>query len=126
MKKFTLSFAFALSIAFTGFTSNNAVAATGSNTSVNDEAKVMAQKIGLNEGEYITFRNLSQEKISKTAEIEDMYSNDPEMLNMKLTEMNAHFEARFTAVLNPKQLEAYAAYKSSENTATIASATEKE
>lgn len=127
MKNSTLSFAFALTIAFAGFTSNSATAATtGSGTNSTEETRALAQKIGLNEREYITFRKLSQEKIAKTTEVESMYSNDPEMRNMKLTEINEHFEARFMAVLNPKQQEAYAAFKTSADMSNIASTTEKE
>ena len=127
MKNSTLSFAFALTIAFAGFTSNSATAATtGSNTSVSEETRAIAQKIGLNEREYITFRKLNQEKAAKSAEVEAMYSNDPEMRNMKLNEINEHFEARFIAVLNPTQKEAYTAYKSAADVSNIASTTEKE
>ena len=108
MKKFTLSIALLFSVAISGFAQSSAI---GVDAKVTEETRQMAQKLSLNEREYITLRKLNQERISQTAEVESMYSNDPSMRDMKIREIDEHFDARLTAVLNPKQLEAYATYK---------------
>ena len=115
MKKFTLSIAFALSVTFAGFAQEQPTA-KGLDSQVTEQTRELARELGLNEREYITLRQLNQEKISKTAEVESMYSNDPSMRDMKIREIDEHFDARLIAVLNPKQQEAYAEYKQESTT----------
>ena len=112
MKNLTLTIAFGLLFGFSAMAQNQPVNNNlGLDSKVTEETRAMAQKIGLNEREYITLRKLNQERIAQTAEVENMYSNDPAMRDMKIREIDEHYEARLIAVLNPKQQEAYAAYK---------------
>jgi hypothetical protein len=125
MKNITLSLAIALSVSFVATAQNHTNLSTSPNENSTIQTREMAQKIGLNEREYITLRKLNQERMTQSAEVENMYSNDPEMREMKLREINEHFDARLQAVLNPKQQLAYAGYKKSvDATATIAGAKE--
>jgi hypothetical protein len=125
MKKFTLSLAFALLFGFAANAQNQPKLTPAQDAQVAEQTRELAQKIGLNEREYITLRQLNQERFVQTNEVERMYSNDHEMRELKLREIDEHFDARLQAVMNPKQQEAYAAYKeASEMPTNIAGADE--
>ena len=126
MKKVILSLAFAFAVTLTGFAQEKTSKA-GLDSKITEQTREIAQKIGLNEREYITLRKLNQERIVQTAQVESMYSNDPEMRTMKIREIDEHFDARLIAVLNSKQQEAYASYKqTSDSPVNIAGAEEDE
>ena len=73
--------------------------------------RVMAAELGLNESEYIRLKAFNRERIVKGDQIAEFYANNPEMKTKKLLELEANFDSKFKAMLNPSQLAAYAAYK---------------
>ncbi|MGV3586618.1 MAG: hypothetical protein ACO1OF_06435 [Adhaeribacter sp.] len=73
--------------------------------------RVMAAELGLNESEYIRLKALNRERIVKGDEISEFYTNNPDLKTKKLMELEASFDKKFKAMLNPIQLAAYAAYK---------------
>ncbi|KAA5544833.1 hypothetical protein [Adhaeribacter rhizoryzae] len=73
--------------------------------------RVMAAELGLNESEYIRLKSLNRERIVKGDEISEFYNNNPDLKTRKLMELEASFDKKFKAMLNPIQLAAYAAYK---------------
>lgn len=78
---------------------------------VNLLTRVMATELGLNESEYIKLKALNRERIIKSDEIAEMYSNDATMQSKKLNELETSFDKKFRAMLNADQLAAYMAYK---------------
>ena len=127
MKTLTLTLAFGLCFGFSALAQDQPKSSASIDARVTEETRSMAQKIGLNEREYMTLRKLNKERISKTVEVESIYSNDAEMRTMKIQEIDEHFDTQLTAVLNPKQQEAYAELKkTSESPVNIAGAEEDE
>ena len=78
----------------------------------------MSVKLGLNESDYIKVKNLNREKLVKADEIANTYKNDASMRNSKLTELQTTYDNQLSTILNSKQKEAYASYKSSNSSYT--------
>ncbi len=73
------------------------------------QAQEMALQLKLNEFRYIQLKKLYVEKADQTAFILDNYTYNPDLLELKLAEMNYNQELRMRAFLNADQLEAYIA-----------------
>jgi len=69
----------------------------------------LAQKIGLNEQEYIKVRAYTLEKLVAVKEITEMYSNDVEMRDKKLQALDEEYNKNVMAVLSPRQHESFMA-----------------
>ncbi|AKQ44429.1 hypothetical protein TH63_00305 [Rufibacter radiotolerans] len=67
--------------------------------------------MGLNESEYIQIKALNQDRLAKAAEVAKMYSNDTEMRDARLKEIEGNFESDLFKILNARQVDAYAAFK---------------
>ena len=78
----------------------------------------MSVKLGLNESDYIKVKNLNREKMVKSDEITNMYKNDVSMRNSKLAELQNTYDNQLASILNLKQKEAYASYKTSNSSYT--------
>ena len=65
-----------------------------------------------------SIKNLNREKIVKSDEISNTYKNDVSMRNSKLEELQTSYDNQLTSILNPKQKEAYASYKTSNSSYT--------
>ncbi|KAA3436071.1 hypothetical protein [Rufibacter hautae] len=94
----------------------NAVAQTGpANPAVektcNSVTRLMVQSIGLNESEYLQVKTLNQQRLVKAAEVAKMYSNDAEMRDTRLKEIETTFETELFKLLNSRQVEAYSEFK---------------
>ncbi|MBK0404935.1 hypothetical protein I5M27_18230 [Adhaeribacter sp. BT258] len=100
-------------IAFTLITVNaSAQAPTGSssiNTQASDIARRMMNEVQLNESEYIQVRKYTAEKLEAAAQIQSMYSNDPEMMTKKLNEAEDRYNFKLQSFMNPKQFSNYMA-----------------
>ena len=82
----------------------------------------MSAQLGLNEMDYIKLKALNQEHMTKAAEILNMYANDAETREAKITDLQQEYEKQLSALLSPKQMQAYAAYKENKNNYTAFSA----
>ncbi|KAA3436862.1 hypothetical protein [Rufibacter hautae] len=110
MKNFTLSLCFVFALAFSATAQvapqNESVEKTAVSIS-----RLMVQSMGLNEVEYIQVRNLNQERLAKAAEVTRKYANDDSSLESSLREIDEAFENKLFTILNNRQLEAYADFK---------------
>ena len=78
----------------------------------------MSVKLGLNESDYIKVKNLNRERLVKADEIANTYKNDASMRNSKLAELQTTYDNQLSSILNSKQKEAYASYKTSNSSYT--------
>jgi hypothetical protein len=78
---------------------------------VNLITRVMAAELGLNESEYLKLKALNRERVVKSDEIVELYSQDQPLMDKKLQELELNFDKKFKAMLSPSQLAAYAAYR---------------
>ncbi|WP_242928721.1 hypothetical protein [Pontibacter vulgaris] len=85
----------------------------------------MAEKLRLNEPEYIKLKALNREHMIKTEEIRIAFAQDLAARDAKLTELKTVYEKAVVTILTPNQLQAYDAYKSRQNAAYMAAANEK-
>lgn len=92
---------------FVFFTANAANNPANINNEASTIARQLANQIELNESEYIQVKNYTVEKLAFVAEITEMYSNNPEMMNRKLTEVEKDYQHKITSLLNVKQYENY-------------------
>lgn len=68
-----------------------------------EQTRALAQKIGLNELEYIKVKNYTLQKLIAVQEINQMYSNDEEMRNKKLAAIEEEYTKNLMATFTPKQ-----------------------
>jgi len=111
MKKFILSALF-LGAVYTAQAQTN-LAGTAATTrtvlsmSATDMTRRMYNELELNEGQYVKLKALNQARLDRFRELERMYSNDPQMLDAKINEVNEQLDEEFAQVLTPKQFTAY-------------------
>ncbi|MBA9078722.1 hypothetical protein [Rufibacter quisquiliarum] len=111
MKKFLLS-AFFIGAVYTAQAQTN-LAGTAATTravlsmSATDMTRQMYNNLELNEGQYIKLKALNQARLDRYSEIERMYSNDTQMRDAKIKEVNDQLDEQFAEVLTPKQFTAY-------------------
>ena len=74
-----------------------------------ETARQLSQKIGFNEQEYIKVKAYTLEKLIAAKEVNEMYSNDPEMRTKKLQAIEEEYLKNVVAVLSPKQTESFVA-----------------
>jgi hypothetical protein len=85
----------------------------------------MANQVELNEMEYIQVKKYTAEKLARVAQIQDLYSNDRDMMTRKILEEEAAYNHRIQNLLTARQFEAYASlYNSFKTNLTIIAATE--
>ena len=72
-------------------------------------ARSLADQLGLNELEYIQVKKFTAEKLTREAEIKDMYRNDRSMMARKMAELDTDYKHRIQCLFNSRQFEAYAA-----------------
>lgn len=75
--------------------------------STNKDIRQMANKLQLNEGQYIRLRDLSKARQEQIDEINSMYSNDPAMRQAKIQAAQQEFDAQLAQSINQKQFTAY-------------------
>lgn len=75
--------------------------------STNAEIRDLANKLQLNEGQYIRLRDLSKARQEQIAEINSMYSNDPAMRQAKLQAAQREFDSQLAQSIGQKQFTAY-------------------
>lgn len=68
-----------------------------------EQTRQLAQKIGLNELEYIKVKNYTYNKLIAIQEVNEMYSNDAEMRVKKLQAIEEEYSKNVVATLTPKQ-----------------------
>ena len=71
----------------------------------------MSTELDLNELEYLRLKAMNRERVIKADELAELYSDNQEVLNKKIYELEICFDKKFTAILNPSQLAAYSQYK---------------
>ena len=74
-----------------------------------ETTRTLAQKIGLNEQEYIRIKAYTVEKLMAVKEVNEMYANDAEMRTKKLQAIETEYNKSVVAVLSPKQNESFMA-----------------
>lgn len=77
--------------------------------SATEMTRQMYNELELNEGQYIKLRALNQARLDRFNEVERMYSNDSQMREAKIKEVNSQLDEEFAQVLSPKQFTAYLA-----------------
>lgn len=108
MKKYILSISFFL---FTALLSMGQDLNSSTEKRVNLLTRVLASELGLNEAEYLKLKALNRERVVKSDEIAELYSNDEKLQSQKIQELEASFERKFKAMLSPTQLASYNAYQ---------------
>jgi len=78
-------------------------------TKATEETRVLVQKIGLNEMEYIKLKSFIYKKLVAVKEANEMYANDPVMRDKKLQAIEEEFNKNLIAILTPKQHQNYLA-----------------
>lgn len=73
--------------------------------------RAMALELRLNEPEYIKLKGLNRERIVKTDELLETYSESAPELKEKMREVELAYEHRILSFLTPNQLHAYDNYK---------------
>ncbi|MBA9078607.1 MULTISPECIES: hypothetical protein [Rufibacter] len=110
MKNFTLTLYFLFALVVSAVAQN-----TPSNPALekasSDITRLMVESMSLNENEYIKLKNLNSERLVKAAEAEKMYSDDAEMREVRLREIEDDFEEKLFKMLNSRQVTAYAEFK---------------
>lgn len=88
--------------------------------------QAMAQQLRLTEMSYIKLKALNCERLVQTEAILVTYGDNEKMLREKMEEVELAYEKGITAILTPKQLEAFAEYsKDSSETVFFASTGKK-
>ncbi|WP_026464890.1 hypothetical protein [Adhaeribacter aquaticus] len=75
--------------------------------------RVMASELGLNEIEYMKLKSLNTDRLIKADELAELYKHDHAMLARKIYELETSYDRKLKAMLNPNQLNTYAAYRHS-------------
>jgi len=78
-------------------------------TKATEETRVLVQKIGLNEVEYIKIKSFIYNKLVAIKEADELYANEPAMRAKKLQAIEEEFNKNLTATLTPKQHQNYLA-----------------
>ncbi|WP_192821004.1 hypothetical protein [Rufibacter sp. LB8] len=111
MKKFFLSAlmlgAFYTAQAQTNLTGTAAASRTVLSMSATELSRQMYNDLELNEGQYVKIKSLNQARLDRFNEIERMNSNDIQMRDAKLAEVNTQMDEEFAQILTPKQFTAY-------------------
>lgn len=109
-----------LSVTFFAVQAGNKLSNEELNKQATEITRDLTNKVGLNEFEYIKVKSFMFDKLKAENEINDMYSNDPEMRIKKLQEIDIQFNSKLATVLNAKQQEAYAKLQANENANNVA------
>lgn len=92
-------------------------ASADNGTSLNSRATVltrqMAQKVRLDEGQYVKVKRLNMQMLAETQEAKTRLGSDPAALDVYLAEVQAHYEWDLAAILWPRQMVAYNQTKAS-------------
>jgi hypothetical protein len=64
----------------------------------------MANRLRLNEAQYIRLKAVNQIKLARTDEIQWQYQQDPTVRQAKLQELEAQYEAECRRILTPSQI----------------------
>ncbi|MFB9865421.1 hypothetical protein EFA69_02140 [Rufibacter immobilis] len=111
MKNFTLTLCLLFALAVNAMAQDTPALNKALEKTCNSVTRLMVQSMGLNENEYIQLRALNQKRLAKAAEVAKMYSNDAEMLDARLKEIESSFEGDLYKILNTRQATAYAEFK---------------
>ena len=74
-----------------------------------EETRILVQKVGLNEIEYIKIKGIIYNKLVAIKEANELYANDAEMRTKKVQEIEEEFNKSLMASLTPKQHKSYLA-----------------
>ncbi|WP_181304712.1 hypothetical protein [Rufibacter sp. XAAS-G3-1] len=110
MKNFTLTLCFVFALVM-NVVAQNGPANPALEKTTHSVTRLMMQSIGLNESEYIQVKALNHARLTKAAEVAKMYSNDAAARDARLQEIDTNFENDLFKVLNSRQVEAYAEFK---------------
>ncbi|WP_126695577.1 hypothetical protein [Hymenobacter gummosus] len=76
----------------------------GTPVSADELTRQMANRLHLNEAQYIRLKAANQIKLARTDEIQWQYKQDPSTLQAKLQELDAQYEAECRRILTPSQI----------------------
>lgn len=96
-----------VALAQTGAPATPAWAADMPQVSTSKDLRLMANKLQLNEGQYIRLRDLTKTRNEQIEEINSMYSNDPAMRQAKIQAAQQEFDNQLAQSVNQKQFTAY-------------------
>jgi|SRR5690606_27929029 len=109
MKKLLTSAFIAFTLISVNASAQSNPASSDINSQASDIARRMMNEVQLNEREYIEVRKYTAEKLETAAQIQQMYSNDPEMLTKKLNEAEDRYNFKLQSFMNQKQFANYQA-----------------
>lgn len=78
-----------------------------SSVSTNDDIRQLANRMQLNEAQYIRLRDLTRAKNDQLREINNMYANDPNNRQQKMQAANQEFERQLAQSVSQSQFTAY-------------------
>ena len=73
-------------------------------TTAAELTRQMANRLQLNEAQYIRLRAVNQVKLTRTDEIQWQFQNDPTERQRKLLELEAQYEQQCQRILTPSQI----------------------
>lgn len=73
-------------------------------TTATELTRQMANRLRLNEAQYIRLRAVNEVKLARTDEIQWQYQNDPAERQRKLLELDAQYEQECQRILTPSQI----------------------
>ncbi len=80
---------------------------TSETFNVTEASRQMYNDLQLNEAQYLKVRQLNQLKHDRMRDMEQVYRNDPQMMDQKRAALNAELDAEYRSVLRPDQFEMY-------------------
>ncbi|OON69994.1 hypothetical protein [Hymenobacter sp. CRA2] len=83
----------------------------------------MAQKVPLNEAQFVKVRRLNLNLLAATQELKGRFANDSATLDQRLAELQDNYEWDMAAILWPRQLAAY--QRTRANMTALGSSTEQ-
>ncbi|MBC6608026.1 hypothetical protein H8B13_14460 [Hymenobacter sp. BT188] len=90
-------------LSFTALADNG----TSLNARATQLTRQMAQKVRLDEGQYVKVKRLNLQMLAEMEEAKTRLSSDPAALDQYLAEVQSHYEWDLAAILWPKQMVAY-------------------
>ncbi|GAB2464178.1 hypothetical protein GCM10011375_16300 [Hymenobacter qilianensis] len=93
----------ASTLSFTALADNG----TSLNARATQLTRQMAQRVRLDEGQYVKVKRLNLQMLAEMEEAKTRLSADPAALDQYLAEVQSHYEWDLAAILWPKQMVAY-------------------
>ncbi|MGY2134810.1 hypothetical protein ACW9KT_21450 [Hymenobacter sp. HD11105] len=107
MKKIYILACLLVSMTFSLAPSASADNGTSLSSRATTLTRQMAQKVRLDEGQYVKVKRLNMQMLAEVEEAKARLASDPAALDVHLAEVQAHYEWDLAAILWPRQMVAY-------------------